>query len=196
MRTLSKLLLAGLGTLVATGAALAAADRVHVMDVALPDGSVAHVRYVGDIAPKVVVAPAMPVAFAAADPFATMDRISAEMDRQMDAMMQHAAMLAAPATGSQLSDAALRRLPPGTVSYTYTSYSSGDGASCSQSVQVTSLGADQAPKVVRQSSDGCTTMNSRTATPAVQQQAKPDQPALTPASLDKAKLPKASRPVI
>jgi len=200
MRTATKLLLAGAGLITAAGTAIAASDRGHVMDVALPDGTVAHIRYVGDIAPKVVVAPAaeaIPVAFAATDPFAMFDRISWAMDRQMDAMLRQASALSAMAPGpdGKLSEAALKSLPPGTVSYSFTSYSSGNGAACSQSVQVTALGANQAPKIERQSSGDCSAVNSRKPVPAVQQ-AKPAAPALTPVSLQKAKEPAAKGPVV
>ncbi|HWI86833.1 MAG TPA: hypothetical protein VNT42_11000 [Sphingomonas sp.] len=200
MRTTSKLLLGAVGVLAAAGTALAAADRSHVMTVAMPDGSVAHIRYVGDVAPRVAVAPAvraMPVAMLDADPFAMMERISLAMDRQMDAMLQQAALLAkaTPATDGALSTAALSGLPAGTMSYSVTSYSSSDGASCSQSVQVTSLGQNQPPRVVKQSQGDCTAMNSRAPIPAVQQ-AKPAAPTLTPASLEKAKEPAPKGPVI
>lgn len=201
MRNLTKFLIAGAGALTIGGVAIAASNPNHVMNVVMPDGSVAHIHYVGDVAPKVVVAPdeaAMPVAFLAPDPFAMMDRISYEMDRRMDAMMQQASLMAnaaAPAANGQLSEAALKSLPAGTVSYSFTSYSSGNGASCSQSVQVTSLGQNQAPKVVKQSQGDCTAMNSRRATPAVQQ-AKPATPVLTPASLEKPKETAAKSPVI
>jgi len=200
MPTLSKLLIAGAGALAIGGVAIAASNSGHVMNVALPDGSVAQIHYVGDVAPKVVVAPdeaVVPVAFLAADPFAMMDRISYEMDRRMDAMMQQASLMAnaAPAANGQISEAALKTLPAGTVSYSFTSYSSGNGARCSQSVQVTSLGQNQAPKVERQSQGDCTAMNSRQATPAVQQ-ARPAAPALTPASLEKPKAAEAKGPVI
>jgi hypothetical protein len=200
MRTLTKFLIAGAGALAIGGVAIAASNPNHVMNVVMPDGSVAHIHYVGDVAPKVDVAPdasAVPVTFLAADPFAMMDRISYAMDRQMDAMLQQASMMAraAPAANGQLSEAALKSLPPGAVSYSFTSYSSGNGASCSQSVQVTSLGQNQAPKVVKQSQVDCTAMNSRQTTPAVQQ-AKPGAPALTPASLEKPKEPAARGPVI
>jgi hypothetical protein len=200
MRNLTKFLIAGTGALAIGGVAIAASNPNHVMNVVMPDGSVAHIHYVGDVAPKVVVAPdeaAMPVAFMAADPFAIMDRISYEMDRRMDAMMQQASLMAnaAPAASGQLSEAALKSLPAGTVSYSFTSYSSGNGGSCSQSVQVTSLGQNQAPKVVKQSQGDCSAMNSRKATPAVQQ-AKPAAPVLTPASLEKPKDAVAKGPVI
>ena len=196
MRTLTKLLLAGAGAAAVAGASLAA-DRAHVLNVALPDGSIAQVHYTGDVAPRVIVAPqAVPVEYVAADPFAMFDRIAFAMDRQMDAMMSQAAMLtrAAPA-GGQISEAALKSLPPGTVSYSYTSYSSGNGAQCSQSVQVTSLGANQAPKVIKQSSGDCNAMNSRGPTPAVQQ-AKPLTPKVTPVVLEQPKTAAPKGPVI
>ena len=200
MRKLTKLLVAGAGAIALAGVAVAAADQNHVMNVVLPDGSVARIHYVGKVAPRIVVAPnelAMPVAFVPADPFAMFDRISYAMDRQMDAMLQQASAMQAIAPGpdGKLSEAALKSLPPGTVSYSFTSFSSGNGASCSQSVQVTSLGANQAPKVERQSSGDCSAVNTRKPVPAVQQ-AKPAAPTLTPASLDKAKEPVKKNPVV
>ncbi|WP_116090892.1 hypothetical protein [Sphingomonas crusticola] len=196
MRTFTKLLLAGAGAAAVAGASMAA-DRGHVLNVALPDGSIAQVHYTGDVAPQVVVAPqAVPVALVAGDPFAMFDRISLAMDRQMDAMLSQAALLAqaAPA-GGQVSEAALRSLPPGTVSYSYTSYWSGNGAQCSQSVQVTSLGANQAPKVIKQSAGDCNAMNRQGPTPAVQQ-AKPAAPKVTPVVLHQEKAPEAKGPII
>lgn len=204
MRKIAKLLLAGAGALTLGGVAMAAADNHHVLNVNLPDGSVAHIHYVGKVAPKVVVAPNVAVApvadimpVAMADPFVMMDRISYAMDRQMDAMLQQASAMAraVPANG-QLSQAALKRLPAGTVSYSFTSYSSGNGAACSQSVQVTSLGTNQPPKVERQSQGDCSAVN-RKPTPAVQQ-AAPQAPRPTPASLQKpAEEPKPTKgPII
>ena len=190
MRTSLKLLLAG-GALAMAGVAVAA-DRTHVLNVAMPDGSIAHIRYVGDVAPRVVVAPAadvMPVAFIGeASPFAMFDRVAAQMDAQMDAMLhQVSALSAAPLTGGGVSEAALKSAPAGTVSYSFTSFSSGNGASCSQSVQVTSLGTNQAPKVERQSAGDCTAMNSRAPTPAVAAPAAREAPALVPVNLEQAK---------
>ena len=197
MRKVTKLLLAGAGALTLTGVAVAAADNHHIMNVVMPDGSVAQIHYVGNVAPQVVAVPAVQaVPVAMVDPFAMMDRISYAMDRQMDAMLQQASMLQQAAPNGQLSEAALKSLPPGTVSYSFTSYSSGNGASCSQSVQVTALGQNQAPKVERQSQGDCSAVNTRKPTPAVIQ-AKPDAPKLTPASLQKpADAPKPKGPVI
>jgi hypothetical protein len=192
MRKIAKLIVAGAGALTLAGVAIAAASDNHVMNVVMPDGSVAHIHYIGNVAPQVAVAPTAQV-----DPFAMMDRISYEMDRQMDAMLQQASAMAqaAPAANGQLSEAALKSLPPGTVSYSFTSYSSGNGASCSQSVQVTSLGQNQPPKVERQSQGDCSAVNTRRATPAVQQ-AKPEAPRVTPASLQKPEVPEPKGPII
>jgi hypothetical protein len=195
MRTATKLLLAGAGVLTVAGAAIAASDRGHVLNVALPDGTIAHIHYVGDVAPKVVVADPTPVAFIAADPFAMFDRVSLAMDREMDAMLRQAAALSTTGADAKLDEATLKSLPAGTVSYSFTSYSSGDGASCSQSVRVTSLGQNQTPKVERQSAGDCSAMNTRKATPAVQQ-AKPAAPALTPAALESAPAAAPKGPVI
>ena len=52
------------------------------------------------------------------------------------------------------SQAALAKLPAGTVQYSFVSSSSGNG-NCSRSVQLTSFGPDQPPKVVSQSSGDC-----------------------------------------
>jgi hypothetical protein len=194
MRKPIKLMIAGAAALAVGGVAIAA-DRAHVVNVAMPDGSIAEIHYVGDVAPKVMLAPAadlVPVAVIDQSPFAMFDRISAEMDAQMNAMMRQASMLAAttPAADAQPTEAALKAMPAGTVSYSFTSFSSGNGASCSQSVQVTALGTGQAPKVVRQNDGDCTAVNSRAPTPAVATPTQqPSQPALLPVNLEKPKAP-------
>lgn len=186
MRTFSKFLIGAAGVAALAGAAYAADRNAHVLKVMLPDGSVEQIHYIGDVAPHVVVLPAqqvaVPVAFV--DPFAAMDRAFAEMDARTDAMLRQAAAMQTsnPAAGGQLDMAGLQSLPAGTTSYSFTSYSSSDGKSCSQSVQVTALEAGKAPKVVRQDSGDCTAMNSRQATPAVQQAEPAPLPAPIPAA--------------
>lgn len=156
MNLFAKIALAGIGTAALAGSALAADRAMHLLDVNLPDGSVAHVRYFGDVAPKVVLVPvaqAEPVAML--DPFAD---IFADMDRQQEAMLQQvAAMQGAVPVDGKVDQVALKSLPAGAVSYSYTSYSSGDGkgGGCSQSYQMTSYGAYAQPKVVSQSSGDC-----------------------------------------
>jgi hypothetical protein len=58
------------------------------------------------------------------------------------------------ADGEKIDLTALRSLRPGTVSYSFVSTTNG-GSTCSRSVQVTSLGSGQQPKVVSNSSGDC-----------------------------------------
>ena len=153
MRLMSKVLLAGLGCAALAGTAVAADNAVHVLNVAMPDGGVARIHYIGDTAPQVRFVPvAMPVVpVAMIDPsFAAIDRMMAAMDTQADAMMRQAAMLQQmPTTPMQHAD--LQKLPGGgTISYSYVSTTTANG--CTQTVRMTSDGgsADQ-PKVIRTS---------------------------------------------
>ncbi|GGO91516.1 hypothetical protein EV664_102536 [Stakelama pacifica] len=153
--------LAGAAAIATAGTAMAAANDNKVITVDLPDGSLARIEYQGDVAPEVTVQRAtrlVPVRLsdpAMAAPFLLFDRIAADMDRQMDAMFRQARMLeAAAARGVTLDRAAFGNLPSGTVSYRFVSTSTGNGI-CRRSVQVTSLGTDQQPKVVSRSSDDC-----------------------------------------
>jgi len=168
MRLMSKVLLGGLATAALAGTAVAA-EHVHVMNIAMPDGAVAKVRYVGDTPPVVRVVPVravpvMPVAMI--DPsFAAIDRMMAAMDAQADAMMRQAAMMAAmPATAAPLQHAGMQKLPAGTVSYSYVSTTSSNG--CTQTVRMTSDGSSDQPQVIRTSAGAC---DGATAMPAVSQ---------------------------
>lgn len=158
MRLMSKVLLGGLATAALAGTAVAAEHAVHVMNVAMPDGSIAKVRYVGDTPPVVRIVPVravplMPVAMI--DPgFAAMDRMMAAMDAHADAMMRQAAMMAAmPATNAPLQYADMQKLPAGTVSYSYVSTTSSNG--CTQTVRTTSDGSGGQPQVIRTSAGTC-----------------------------------------
>ncbi|MDT8758011.1 hypothetical protein MZO42_04815 [Sphingomonas psychrotolerans] len=159
MRLICKLALAGLGAVALSGGA-ALAQEMHVMKVALPDGSTAHIRYAGDKPPQVAVVPvrqvAIPVVFA--DPFADMDRVFADMDRQMAAMMQQARTLASqPVDGANgLRMVSTGKLPAGTVRYSYVSTTSNGG--CTQTVQYISDGSAAQPKVTSQSSGDCSAL--------------------------------------
>src|SRR5690242_8690057 len=166
MRLMSKVLLGGLATAALAGSAVAAEHAVHVMNVAMPDGSVAKVRYVGDTPPQirvvpVRVAPMMPVAMI--DPgFAAMDRMMVAMDAQADAMMRQAAMLQQMPAGAPLQHADMRTVPGGTVSYSYVSTTSSGG--CTQTVRATSNGSSDQPQVIRTSAGTC---DNAKVTPAV-----------------------------
>jgi hypothetical protein len=145
-----------------SGAALAQTSQTHVMTVRLPDGGVAQIRYAGNVAPQVSVSDAtMPVAawapmpslLGADSPFAMMERISAELDRQTAAMFRQADALAAQPQSGQMTTAATN-LPPGGQSYSFVSTLSGNGV-CSQSVEITSQGDGAPPRIVRHSSGNC-----------------------------------------
>jgi hypothetical protein len=173
MRKIRTAVLAAAAIAGLAGAAYAA--ETHVMKVALPDGSVAHVRYKGDVPPQIRVVPVrmvepvrlVPVRvadpFLGPSPFAMMDRMMADMDRRVDAMMRQAAAMQArgpaPAAGVNLVSAG--KLPAGTVSYRYVSINNGK-TTCTQSVQVTSAGPNAQPKVVKASSGDCSAVNVNT----------------------------------
>src|ERR1700761_5839388 len=75
----------------AVTAAMAEDGRVHVLTVPLPGGGVEQIQYTGDVAPRVVFVPASRVAAVPmmdVDPFATLNRIAAMMDRQATAMLR------------------------------------------------------------------------------------------------------------
>lgn len=169
MRLILKTTLAALGlTALATGAI--AADRaIHVMHVALPDGSVEQIRYVGDHPPVVRLVPVRMMAMPMFQPTA-FDRMFAAMDAQAGAMMQRAAMLAnaAQQSGTMPDQASLAKLPAGTVQYSYVSTTSANG--CTQTVRMTSDGGNHQPKVIRTSAGQC---DSATMQPATAAGAKP-----------------------
>ena len=62
--------------------------------------------------------------------------------------------IAAETNSGRLTEAALRSLPRGSQSYSFVSTTSGNGV-CSQSVEITAMGNDQPPRVVRHSSGNC-----------------------------------------
>ena len=157
-------LLAGIAGLALAGSAMATtppkhSEQAHILNVAMPDGTIEQIRYTGETPPAVVFTPArhamVPVAFDMA-PFAEFDRIAAAMDLQMDAMLRQASTMASLPVGpdGKIDQAALAKLPAGTVQYSFVSSSSANGT-CSRSVQMTSFGPNQPPKVVSQSSGDC-----------------------------------------
>src|SRR3954447_575906 len=114
MRKAFRLVLAGLGAVALAGAAAAASQDHHTMNVPLPDGSTAKVEYVGDVAPKVTVVPA-PLSS-----FGLFDRSMFDIQRQIDAMMKQAdAMARMPLAGAPgMNVAAYGNAPAGTQSVT------------------------------------------------------------------------------
>src|SRR3546814_16297983 len=88
MRKIRTAVFAGIAALTAAGTAIAATADTRVMNVDLPDGSVAWIEYDGDVAPQVTLSPAtklVPVRWIdpfAAAPFALFARIAAALHRQ------------------------------------------------------------------------------------------------------------------
>lgn len=153
--------LLGVAMLAVAGTALAASGASKVMTVNLPDGSLAHIEYQGDVAPQVKIDPPKrlmppalfdPVAFT---PFG-MDWAFAQMDQQAAAMMRQvdALRLASLTEGGKADLTALGKMPAGTVSYSFVSTSDGRHT-CSRSWQLTSQGGATQPKLVSTSSGDC-----------------------------------------
>jgi hypothetical protein len=146
-----------------TGLAVAAAPAVHEMTVALPNGGTAHIRYTGDVAPKVkfVQGPASPFVmtafgpgFGPASPFAEIEHIQAQMDRQMAVMMLQARQMQAAAMRDPVYSATFNGVPAGDNAMRFVSTSSGN-TYCFRSVQVTASPNGGAPKVVSRSEGNC-----------------------------------------
>ena len=124
------------------------------MNVPLPDGSVAHVEYVGSVAPKVTVAPApLSVGFPA---FGMFDRSMFDMQRQIDAMMREIDRTARQsiAVTPGLNVAAYGNAPAGTSTVTFVSTSNG-AKTCTRTTEVSSQGQGKPPKVVSKVSGDC-----------------------------------------
>lgn len=165
-------LLAGIAVLAVAGTALAGNHRNKVMTVNLPDGLTARVEYQGDDAPKVTVEARSPELAAAwsrsnSAPFTMLDRISADMDRQFDAMIHPVLMPDAwpvddIALVHRASDEAI---PAGAVRYSYVATSSGKGF-CARAVEIASGGPNQKPRIIASTSGHCDPANG--SAPAVQ----------------------------
>lgn len=181
MRLLRTALLAGLaaGALaLAPGLARAGSPQIHVLTVQLPGGGVAQIRYSGDVAPRVVLLPdgsampmmAMPSAvFGNDSPFAMLERMSAEMDREAAAMFQAASSAFAmpmPPNPDRLMPAALGGAPFSGRSFSFIASIAGNGV-CMRSVTITSVAGAQ-PRVVSDTSGNCGPVG-HAVTPAQQQ---------------------------
>ena len=163
VRKLPVLVLAGVAAAAVAGSAIAATAKTHVMNVALPDGSVAHVQYVGDVAPKVTIEPGRLAGPEAAwapmglPSFAGFDRMMADMQRQSAELIRRAQEMAkqpVTAAGAAPYIAAYGNLPAGETSTTVVSVSNG-GATCTRTTEVVSQGAGKPPKVTSNVSGEC-----------------------------------------
>lgn len=162
MRKAHTIILAGAAALLVGSAAVAATAKLHHMNVRLPDGAVAQIEYVGDVAPKVTIAPAPGMRqVAVIDPFAQMDQVMASMQARHRAMMaQMAAMQRAAADAPQAPSEPGQQLtaagdaPRGTGYSMVSVSSSTDANGCTHTVETRSNGAG-APQVINTSSGTC-----------------------------------------
>jgi hypothetical protein len=168
MRSTRKTALAAAATAVVVGiAGLAAAaiSNAHTMTVRLPDGSVEQIHYLGDKPPQVTFqsgSAAVPGFAAIADPFgpgspfSDLERMSAIMERQSQALLQQMVSLPDVAWGSKggLQTTDLGGLPAGVRSYSVVSTLSGNGV-CTRSVHYRSFGDGKQPQVVTHTSGNC-----------------------------------------
>ena len=196
MRTLKSVLLGGFAVLTLAGSPSLAADKStspHEITIRLPGGAIERIQYTGDVTPRVVVQsdpfhgtwPSAAV-FWSTPSFAAVDRFSAEMNREMDVLFREAQALAVatmPNSGS-VTETALRNLPPGTSSYTFTSTFTGRGF-CTQSVQITAPANGAKPQVVSRKSGDCESKSDSAG------QASAHQPGLK-SGMTSIKFPKAS----
>jgi hypothetical protein len=136
------------------GSALAANRNTHVMNVALPDGSVARVEYIGDVPPRVTVAPARQLGdywMSGLPSLANFDGLFEQMDRQMRQIEQ---MARQPIASPGLNVASYGNLPAGADSVSVVSMSNG-GSICTRTTEIVSQGAGKAPKVTTKVSGNC-----------------------------------------
>ena len=159
MMKLHASLVAGAAAAIA-GTAFAATSNSHVMNVSLPDGSVARVEYVGNVPPKVTVAPA-PLArdawMSGLPSFAGFDRMFEQMDRQMRQIEQMARQpIGTSGTAPGMNVASYGNLPAGADSVSVVSVSNG-ASSCARTTEVVSQGAGKPPKVTTNVSGNCGT---------------------------------------
>ena len=159
MRKLPAFAFAGVAAALAAGTAFAAAPKTHVINVPLGDGSSVRVEYVGDVAPKVTVAPG-PMSNAAAPwampfpAFGGFDRIMADMQRQSQEMMLRARQMARQPAGAAPYIAGYSNLPAGGTSETIISVSN-NGSTCTRTTQVVSQGPGKPPKVTSTANGQC-----------------------------------------
>ncbi|HKU93181.1 MAG TPA: hypothetical protein VJP82_07535 [Sphingomicrobium sp.] len=153
MRKLAMFAIAGTAAALA-GTAIAASPKTHRMDVPLPNGGVVHVDYVGDVAPKVTVAPVQPgglwapMAFPAMPAFGNFDRMFDQMQQQMRQIEQ----VSRQAPGMNI--ASYGGMPEGSSSVSVVTTSNG-GTSCTRTTEIVSQGAGKPPKVTSNVSGNC-----------------------------------------
>ena len=159
MRIAKNFVLAGVAALsLGGGTALALAQPLQPMMVWLPDGSLAQIQYAGNVPPWVAFAPEPLAAgyYGPASTFAMLDRISAEMDREMDALMGDVGMAPPPLVSpGYMFNFDMRNLPPGAAQYSFVSTMAGDGNYCMHSMEITRAASGARPHLVTHTSGDC-----------------------------------------
>lgn len=163
MRVVPVVLIAGVAAIAAAGVAAAQVIKVHEITVRLPDGGVEEIHYFGNVAPQVFVSRDIagypvsgPKSAYADSPFAQLQWISAEMDRDAAAMLQRADMLEAEAVHGPegLTQISSETLPAGTRGISYVTTVTSQGV-CVRSMQFTSTGDGKKPQVLTKTSGQC-----------------------------------------
>lgn len=155
MRAKRIAILAGAAAVLAAGTAPAFASERNRMTVALPDGALAEVEYVGDVAPRVTVVPVAARLPILSDPFAEMERMAAAMQARHRAMMRQVAALQQLATQAETAPGmTLASSLPAGVRYTMVS-STTDANGCTRTVRYSSDGSSETPQVTRASAGSC-----------------------------------------
>lgn len=166
MRSIRIAIFAGAAAVLLSGVVSFAAAKdleLHTMTLRLPGGAAEQIRYTGDVPPDVVIEPqSLPIAFgwpgalASSAPFAMLDRISADMNREMNETMRQMDALAAQSVARVQTPTAIGtgELPAGSESYSFVSMGGGK-MFCARSVEVTSRGTGEKPHVVSRSYGDC-----------------------------------------
>jgi hypothetical protein len=164
VRKLPAFAFAGVAAAALAGTAIAASPKTHVMSVPLPDGSVARVEYVGEVAPKVTVARGSIAAMGGWGPqampfpsFAGFDRMIEQMQRQSQEMIRRAQQMqhisGQPAAAAPYI-ASYGDMRAGETSSTIVTISN-NGATCTRSTEIVSQGPGKPPKVTSNVSGKC-----------------------------------------
>lgn len=159
MKPVRALCLAGVAAIALAGSfglAEAKDPAVHVMTVQLPTGEVAQIQYVGDVAPGMVLVPvAEPVSTMppVGNPFAMMDAMAAQMDREMASLMHQVDRMSA-ASEPGLTEAGFGQVPAGVTEYSVVSTLMPNGV-CTRTVRISATPGQAQPRMVSQASGAC-----------------------------------------
>jgi hypothetical protein len=165
MKTSNKFTVLGAAAVIAigvTGVAAAGLANSHSMNLRLPDGAIAQIRYAGETPPEVRIQPvefAVPAAyaepFAEWPPFAQMQRMEAQMQRELVALETLPLLADSVAADPEgMPPLAGGAVPPGVEGYTVVMTSTPQGV-CTRTIEFGGGTADRPPTVLTRASSGC-----------------------------------------